>query len=567
MVHHLLAHRQVAVPPLKNGTAAAEPSSSSAAPADKPKAQSSSSLPPPSSASLTPVPKTTQGHSLPIPPETTSLSLPKDVLLSNGTASAAPLSSDSALLSSAVKPSPSFIEEEDISIDISEVFALPTSTPPTPVPTHRVSSTHSMPPITHASLPPAASSSGASADSSSGLLDTGALIGIIVAGSVVVLSLLGLCIACGVRVRRGKRTHAALDDPPALLRPAVPPHPVRPMTQVTQVTLPEARDSVYTGYAAHGGYPARELGREFAPPARSHPAFVGTAGRSSRATSAWTDHSEADAFAHDGSTIARTLSTVSRPNSEYDLENDPGATFRACPGTPGTFGLPASSSFGPYSHSVANSLDLGPAVGAAAGYTAVSHATNSSYATNSGYSGYQSPGPSYGNTYHSSSLAGPSYVPIPQPQPRQVPVPAQPQPQPPQQRMPAPHLLVDTKRSLAENPSSPFYEGLSAAGSSSSRYAERGYSQILSPSSSGMRTSLSGMGTMGTVTTMSSMSSAPLSPPPASPERTTGASGLQRGPTIIRHADAGAFADAVPENSAEVHLPPAYGDIYGPPAA
>lgn len=51
---------------------------------------------------------------------------------------------------------------------------------------------------------------------------------------------------------------------------------------------------------------------------------------------------------------------------------------------------------------------------------------------------------------------------------------------------------------------------------------------------------------------------------PASPHRPS----LRRGPTIIRHADAGiAFEDAVPdgEENGELHLPPAYGDIYGPP--
>lgn len=361
---------------------------------------------------------------------------------------------------------------------------------------------------------------------------------------MIVLSLLGLCIACGVRVRRSKRTHAHLDDLPAIR--AEYPHPVRPMTQVTQVTLPEARDSVYT---------RRELapprGPEFAPPIRSHAAFG--APRMSRATttSAWTDHSEADAFAHDGSTIARTISTVSRPNSEYDLENDPGATFRGpCPGTPGTFGLPASSSFGPYSHSAANSLDLGPAISASAaayaGYaTGSNYATSSGYATNSGHSGYQSSGPSYSNTYQSSSLAGPSYIP---------------QDQPGQQRIPAPRLLVDTKRSMAENPSSLYYEGPAAGPSSQSR-PQTEYTQIMSPSSS------SGMGTLGGMGTVSSAAS-PLSPTsPGINQPQASGSGLQRGPTIIRHADAGAFADAVPDDRSEVHLPPAYGDIYGPPAA
>ncbi|BEJ18037.1 hypothetical protein CspHIS471_0703140 [Cutaneotrichosporon sp. HIS471] len=40
--------------------------------------------------------------------------------------------------------------------------------------------------------------------------------------------------------------------------------------------------------------------------------------------------------------------------------------------------------------------------------------------------------------------------------------------------------------------------------------------------------------------------------------------GLQRGRTIIRHADAGAFEDAVPDDQGEVHLPPAYDEIYAP---
>lgn len=46
-----------------------------------------------------------------------------------------------------------------------------------------------------------------------------------------------------------------------------------------------------------------------------------------------------------------------------------------------------------------------------------------------------------------------------------------------------------------------------------------------------------------------------------------GASGLRRGPTIIRHADGGAFSDAVPDGDGadELHLPPAYDDIYCAP--
>lgn len=545
MVHRPLVHRQIAVSE-KNSTVSVVPTTavppppSTSTQAEAQKTQTSAPIPPVQSTSPTALPAISLSHALPNPAGTTSLSIPKDVMLSNGTETAAGSSkttSASSVAPSSSSSSSSFIKAEDVTNEISQIIAIQTSAPatppPTPTPTPRASgSISTLMPIGYTTPPPHSTSSPYAGHRSDSLSQE-ALIGIIVAGCVVPLLLLGLCVGCGMRMRRSKRTHTVLDDMPAP-RAAEYPHPIRPMTTVT---LPEARDSVYN---------RQELVRdEFAPPMRTHAAF---APRMSRATSAWTDHSDADAFAHDGSTIARTLSTVSRPNSEYDLENDPGATFRACPGTPGTFGLPASSSYGPYTHSVVNSLDLGPSVNGGYGVT-------SGYTTNSGYSssGYQSPGP-YA-TYQSSSLAGPSYVPQPQPQPLPTPVP---QPQPA-----APRLLVDTKRSLAENPNSPFYEGPQP--SSGPSHAQ-GYQQIRSPISPTEGTH--GASSMGT------MSARPLTSPisPTTPggytstQEGTG-SGLQRGPTIIRHADAGAFADAVPDNEAEVHLPPAYGDIYGPPAA
>jgi hypothetical protein len=51
-----------------------------------------------------------------------------------------------------------------------------------------------------------------------------------------------------------------------------------------------------------------------------------------------------------------------------------------------------------------------------------------------------------------------------------------------------------------------------------------------------------------------------------SPIQQSGASG--RPATIVMHADSGmAFEDAEPHTDQEgnLHLPPAYGDIYGPP--
>lgn len=358
----------------------------------------------------------------------------------------------------------------------------------------------------------------------------------------------------------------------------------------------EARASVQLGQLP---YPPRAYNSEtLAAPPRS---FGYAADDAATGSSAWTDNSEMDVFAVDGSTIARTLSTMSRPNSEYDLD-DPGATW-------------AGGSY--LSHDGTRTQNPVPA-----------QRYNPYEPSNAPSSQFTSPtSPTY-----SGQVAFAQQAQRVQPPQQLEPLRSQPPAQHllppdavrslagPSQRIPAPRLLIDTKAPFDQHegvplsamsrgatpgpsaapsatwgpPSATLRTPLDRAPSSASRvvtpepgwaYAVRnGGSAAPSPSAyhgavarSASRSAAdrptalpyasahpSPSATFGRTTPIAAHPQSPTTPTQARP-----GGDLRRGPTIIRHADAGiAFEDAVPdgEGDEELHLPPAYGDIYGPPA-
>lgn len=501
-----------------------------------------------------------------------------------------------------------------------------TSLPPSADPTSVAPTTQPAPPFgTPASTylpPPLASSSSSSFPSNSTTLDsssavpsasassspvyggapksnglpftTPVLVGIIVGGVVLIASIIGCCwlvnrqrkrkedddaFGMGIEWRRSRAGYTRSDDIPAVAQQRPLPTSTIPRHALTSH---EARDSVVrSGAAARNAHAAA-----LAPPS----AFYRSESND-RASTAWTDNSEMDVWAVAGSTAgARTMSTVSRPNSEYSLEHDPGSTWSAHDN--GTFG-------GTSSHPAFLPPGGRPAARAAPGFvsspggydtgtfggyplTSAGASTFGGYAASEGTFGGQQTG-TYVSTTSSSAASVNGAT-----GPHTAVVARRPLP---------PRLVVDAKGGQWSEPSS----ALSPAPSSSnaaywantaspSEYQAPYAARV--PPRSGLASASSSPATytgnsavrplvQGFVRPMPVAAvnanqldrpsalpyTAGPSPEPSPTAPTSGAS-LSRGMTIIRHADAGvAFQDAVPphEDDAELHLPPAYGDIYGEP--
>jgi hypothetical protein len=279
-----------------------------------------------------------------------------------------------------------------------------------------------------------------------------------------------------------------------------------------------------------------------------------------------------DVFAVDGSSYARTLSTMSRPNSEYDLEDDPGATYY---GT--AYAQTFTAPFAAYQPAQRQLQTPSPA-----GYPPQFSSPTGTFGP---------PTPSWREPQAHVPVGGvvapsPSQMGLPGPSRR------------PDGRIPAPKLLVDTK--------APFDAPLSAMPLSGMTSTMPTPLSTLGGWSSGLPTpdrapstarALSPESTFVPPSRSTSRGAAFAPSPVAGPSTAYGPSyqtppralvsrqgsrsddrpsalpyagkeaeaGLKRGPTIIRHADGGAFDDAVPaDEGGEVHLPPAYDEIYKP---
>jgi hypothetical protein len=316
-------------------------------------------------------------------------------------------------------------------------------------------------------------------------------------------------------------------------------------------------------------------------------------------------------YANDGSTIARTISTDTRPNSEYNLENDPGATFHQARIVQ-PHGMMHPSSI--YSEGTYVSTHSGNTFGGmvpAGGFAPMPYPPSQSGTYHSAQGFFPGSGSS---TYMSSSTMSPVSPHTPSAahgfyevgaagrlQQHQAP-PAQHQ----QQRIPAPRILVDTKQPIAwpEDVTSPTGTPASSqwASQSSTSLVRNAASpatgtpidprarNVTSPTMDQPTGSFATQTRPLVVPRPAASADLPYStttPGPApgdpavlaavaataatSPAQTQGGdagSGLTRETTIVRHADGGAFDDAVPDGDTQngtLHLPPAYGDIYGPP--
>jgi len=344
----------------------------------------------------------------------------------------------------------------------------------------------------------------------------------------------------------------------------------------------------------------------------------------------WADGSEVDMYANDGSTIARTISTVTVPNSEYNLENDPGATFhtaqRVYPNampvhspegtfvsshSGGTFGGTFPGSNGPF-----NAMAYPPSQHGTY-HSATAHTAQGFIVPVGGSSTYVSnPAMSPASSHNPAARPlRPSFYEVRDAQVVPVGAPGQMHPQqqqqqyipppqsPPHQRIPAPRLLVDTKQPIIWN-EDPLSTPSTTAGPSSSQWASQSSASLVrnaAPPAAGTpatpvdpRAQAVMSPTMGQPGGSFATQTRPLvasrtadlpystiepGPAPGDPAVLAAVAGattttspveqgasLSRGQTIVRHADAGAFEDAVPEaEGGELHLPPAYGDIFGPP--
>ncbi|KAL1410886.1 hypothetical protein Q8F55_001829 [Vanrija albida] len=437
---------------------------------------------------------------------------------------------------------------------------------------------------------------------------TPVLVGIVVAGVVLIASVGGCCwllsrqrrrrrddddtFGMGIEWRRRSRAGYTRSDDPAVSRAPLPTSTIPRHA----LTSHEARDSVVRSGAAarsaHALVPPQALYRRDS---------------TDRASTAWTDNSDMDVWAVAGSTAgARTMSTVgSRPNSEYSLDQDPGSTWN--PHEHGTFGgsaghpaflppmgggalrpapgVPVRSAPAPFVNSVHGST-AGYEGGTFNGYPLTSGgSTFGGYPASEGTFGGQQTGT---GTYMSTLSSGTV----------QTPLSAATSHFPGARRQP-PRLIVDAKGGQWSEPGS----ALSPAPSSSSAayWQANPSAEYTAPYTPRAHTPRSGLVSAASSPAAYTGASAvrplvqsfvrpmpvaavnanqldrpsalpyaagtgagaePQSPP-------TGAS-LSRGMTIVRHADAGvAFQDAVPDNDDddELHLPPAYGDIYGEPRA
>ncbi|GMK60061.1 hypothetical protein CspeluHIS016_0902780 [Cutaneotrichosporon spelunceum] len=320
-------------------------------------------------------------------------------------------------------------------------------------------------------------------------------------------------------------------------------------------------------------------------------------------TSAWTDNSEMDVFAVDGSSYARTLSTVSRPNSEYDLEDGPGAIY-----------VPHNNStiIDPFAIYSQTDLRTPPPIG----YPPLQSSPSGTFGRTTPQAWRDAP-PSNGVPIRGVVMPVGGVVPVPlggvvAPAPSQMALPGP--SRRPDGRIPAPRLLVDTKApfdavplsavngAMSSGPLSTMPTPLSALGGWSSGVPTPfdhtpSTARALSPEttfappsrSTSRGAAFNPVPTASTFTSGPSSSAYPVPSaayaagpsygtrplvtrhgsrsddrPSALPYADNEAPGLTRGPTIIRHADGGAFNDAIPNEQGEVHLPPAYDEIYAP---
>lgn len=526
----------------------------------------------------------------------------------------------SAPHSSSAAPSPSASSISTSLPPLSSSSALPSSSPPPPTPTSIVYSTSAVPSSSSAAIPttnfppspistgpiPSIGTDNSTAPIVSDMpasgggfqLSTSTLVGIVVGGAAFLVLIGGCCWLLGRNRRR--RNRAALEDdalgsgldwrrskrlsragwrrsldaepkPVRIMSPPPEPTPYMLSQHGPDITHGEARESVRMPYGA----PRNDL---FVPP-RPY-------GAQSQRSSLWTDNSEADMYVNDSSSMARTLSTVTAPNSEYNLENDPGATLQSHGQPPG--GYDSRDSFGTFGRSYAGSgyppsqqyPTQGPYSSLGGSSTYMTSSTTSPISPMSTFS------PGLPSVYETASRATAHVVQMPQQR----------------QRIPAPRLLVDTKAPIAwEDPLSAntatssagpsvnwhqssmslLHNAASPAAQSPSDGLDHGRS-VVSPAPGSYATSTRPLVAPRTAATDLPYSTSAPGPQPedpavraavanvatATPAQTSApSSGMTRRPTIVRHADAGAFADAVPADEEELHLPPAYGDIYGPPAS
>ncbi|WOO80994.1 uncharacterized protein LOC62_03G004523 [Vanrija pseudolonga] len=449
---------------------------------------------------------------------------------------------------------------------------------------------------------------------------TPVLVGVIVGGVVLIASVLGCCwlfarqrkrrgddddaFGMGIEWRRSNAGYTRSDDAAAAQQQQQKQQRPLPTSTIPRhaLTSHEARDSVVRSGAAARN--ANAHAQALAPPQ----AFYRSESND-RASTAWTDNSEMDVWAVAGSTAgARTMSTVSRPNSEYSLEHDPGSTWSAH--DHGTFGGAAShpaflppmgggggavrpapgsavrSASAPFVNSVHGSTAGYDVGGTFNGYplTSAGASTFGGYAANEGTFGGSQTG-TYVSTTSSTAASVNGAT-----GPHTAVVARRPLP---------PRLVVDAKGGQWSEPSSALSPAPSSSnaaywsntGPSPSSEYQAPYATRMAPRS-GLASAASSPATytggsavrplvQGFVRPMpvaavnanqldrpSALPYTAGSSPEPSPTAPTSGSSLSRGMTIIRHADAGvAFQDAVPphDDDEELHLPPAYGDIYGEP--
>ncbi|KAL7423757.1 hypothetical protein Q5752_001340 [Cryptotrichosporon argae] len=431
------------------------------------------------------------------------------------------------------------------------------------------------------SASPSASSSATA--SNSGPTFTVAHISAIAGVAAAVLLVAGLGIYC-VRRRRARRRRRSFDLDESPRR--------------SELTRSEAASVLVPPPPAHHEEPFM-LGDRPAPRFLRRPQETGLGGGRGRASraSAWTDDTEFDMYAVDGSTVARTLSTVSRPNSEYDLEGDAG-TWSGHGAGAGTYvggGYATPTGTGTWASS-------GPSASAMYGAAATLTPTPTPTSTWQPSYAMRPPlvvdtklpsGPSAYPSSSASSQYGYAHAHAPLPSPYHS------------ASSSAPLLRAPSSaRSLVRNPSARHPDALSR-GPSIGLYAAQGLAQASYPGSTGYAADLrrgpstsshdsdhsvfrpnprfpspsaSGAGDSRDTLPLyaspvrpaienpfaeSELAYAAMMPPHTAPPPPTG---LRRGLTIIRHADAGRVLDSPVDDdddaSAEVHLPPAYGDLY-----